>query len=153
MVKKLDFSKAMAQAAADNRNTSIAASATGGLSFGVVNSQQNGKRLSFSKALVSALELEDTVQLLPAAGDAVLFVAKTLPSEVSFPGKLSGEGKKICYSGPLVALITDAFRLDYTGGRTSHSFSHIEFEDMGGVKVAAIHIPVGQAADAAGTDV
>lgn len=149
MVKKLDFSKAMAQAAAVNKNVTIAAASVGGYSFGVVNSKNNGKRLSFSKALVAALDLEDTVELLPAAADGVLFAAKELPADVSFKGKLSGEGKKICYSGSLVGLITSSFNLDYSGGKTSKSFSNIEIQDVDGIKVAAIYIPMGECADTA----
>ena len=140
-----DFSKAMAQAAAANKNITITTASLGGFSFGIVNSRHNGKRLSFSKALVVALDLEGTVELLPAAADGVLFVAKKLPADISFEGKLSGEGKKLCYSGSLVALVTEAFKLDFSE-KTSMSFSHVEIQDVDGIKVAAIHIPMGESA-------
>lgn len=142
MVKNIDFAKALAQAAAVNKNITIVTASVGGYSFGVVNSKNNGKRLSFSKALVAALDLEDTVELLPAAADGVLFVAKKLPTEVSFEGKLSGDGKKLCYSGSLVALVTESFKLDFSE-KTSMSFAHVEIQDVDSTKVAAIHIPVG----------
>lgn len=140
MVKKLDFSQAMAQAAAANKNITVTTASVGGYSFGIVNSKNNGKRLSFSKALVAALDLEDTVELLPAAADGVLFVAKKLPTDVSFEGKLTGDGKKLCYSGSLVALVTESFKLDFSE-KTSMSFAHVEIQDVDGTKVAAIHFP------------
>ena len=41
-------------------------------SFGVVNSKKNGKRLSFSKALVAKLELTDKTYITPVKEDGVI---------------------------------------------------------------------------------
>lgn len=140
MVKNINFSEALAAAAVDERNhTFVSTTASGPISFGVVNNV-NGKRLSISKALAEALALEDRMEILPSFEENVLFVGKKLPVDKSFPGKLSGTDKKICYSAELVERVTTAFNLDFSG-KTSMSVNTIEFTEIEGNTVAVVHFP------------
>ena len=63
------------------------------LSFGVVNSKTNGKRLSFSKALVTKLELKDAAYITPIKEDSVIIVAGAQLFE-SYKCDLRGNDKK-----------------------------------------------------------
>lgn len=120
--------------------TPVVATSTGQYSFGIVNSRHNGKRLTFSKALVKKLGLEDEVQFFPMPEDHVLFVGKTLALNGVSVGTLSGdENRKICYSGPIVAEITNAFGLDFSN-KTSTSFADMSFKEIDGVTIAAISV-------------
>ena len=106
-------------------------------SFGVVNSKNNGKRLSFSKALAKELTLDDAVYLIPIPSEGVLMVAKKLPFVRASVGTLKGDDKKICYGADLVELVTKCFGLDFSK-RTSMSFTDIEFDEKDGIKIALI---------------
>jgi hypothetical protein len=140
MVKKINFSDALAKAAADERNHSFVSTTTSGpVSFGVVNNI-NGKRLTLSKALAAALGLEDAMEILPSHDENFLFVGKKLPVDKAFPGKLSGADKKICYSAELVERVTTAFNLDFSD-KTSMSVNTIEFTEIDGNPVAVVHFP------------
>ena len=152
MVKNINFSEALAAAAVDERNHSfVSTTASGPLSFGVVNNV-NGKRLTLSKALSAALGLEDVMEILPSYEESILFVGKKLPAAKVFEGKLSGAEKKICYSSELVERVTTAFNLDFSN-RTSMSVSTIEFTEIEGAPVAVVHFPrVGEDATPSGGD-
>lgn len=140
MVKNISFSEALAAAAVDKRNhTFVSTTASGPISFGVVNNV-NGKRLTLSKALSAALSLEDAMEILPSYEENVLFVSKKLPAAKVFKGKLSGADKKICYSAELVERVTTAFNLDFSG-KTSMSVNTIEFTEIEGNTVAVVHFP------------
>lgn len=140
MVKNIDFSEAIAKAAADERNNSfIPTTASGSFSFGIVNNI-NGKRLTLSKALAVALGLEDAVEILPYHDENFLFVGKKLPAAKVFQGKLRGADKKICYSAELVERVTTAFNLDFNG-KTSMSFNSVELTEIEGTPVAVVHFP------------
>lgn len=106
-------------------------------SVGIVNSEGNGKRVSFSKALTRKLELTDTVCLLPLPEDGVVLISKEPLHPDSTVGKLSGNEKKICYSAGIVALLIDTFGLDFAG-HTSRSFSNIQMDDSGPVVYAVL---------------
>ena len=152
MVKNINFSEALAAAAVDERNHSfVSTTASGPLSFGVVNNV-NGKRLTLSKALSAALGLEDIMEILPSYENNFLFVGKKLPAAKVFGGKLSGAEKKICYSSELVERVTTAFNLDFSN-RTSMSVSTIEFTEIEGAPVAVVHFPrAGEDATPSGGD-
>ena len=140
MVKNINISEALAAAAVDERNhTFVSTTASGPISFGVVNNI-NGKRLTLSKALSAALSLEDAMEILPSYEENVLFVSKKLPAAKVFTGKLSGADKKICYSSVLVERVTTAFNLDFSN-KTSMSVNTIEFTEIEGVPVAVVHFP------------
>lgn len=96
-------------------------------SFGIVNSNGNGRRLSFSKALAAMLELEDTVQILPIVNEGCILLGKNLPTAKASTVSLCGDGKKIAYASQIVTMLTKLFKLDFSG-RVSHSFRDISFE-------------------------
>lgn len=99
-------------------------------SLGVVNSESNGKRLTFSKALSAQLGLEEEVSILPNIKTGELIVAKSIDSGKAHRGKLSGKDKKICYNAGMVQLVTQAFNLDFSE-RVSRSFSTVKFGNSG----------------------
>lgn len=109
----------------------------GRYSFSVVNSESNGKRISISKALAEALDLEDSVSLLPIQEEGLLMLSKKPLSAKASSGRLKERGKKLCYNASLVRLITDAFRLDFSN-HVSLSFSDISIEDHEGEPVAVV---------------
>lgn len=115
------------------RNTA----SNGKYSFSVVNSDSNGKRISISKALAEALDLEDGVSLLPVQEEGLLMLSKKPLSAKASSGKLNGSGKKLCYNAGLVRLITDTFRLDFSD-HVSLSFSDIAVQESEGEPVAVV---------------
>lgn len=137
--KSFDFQSAFARAKQNTRPQEIPAG-NSMYSFGIVNSKNNGKRLTFSKALSTKLSLEDHVELLTLEEEHLLFIGKNLTADQPLEGRLSGEDKKICYSGPLVAVLTDVFGLDFSK-RASMSFSNITFHTDGDIAIAVVHIP------------
>ena len=105
-------------------------------SFGIVNSKRNGKRLSFSKALVAKLELEDTVYITPVKEDGVIILAGTRLFDC-YSCDLRGDDKKISYSSGVVEALTEIFGLTF-GKHVSMSFNSIEFDEHEGVPVAIV---------------
>ena len=78
-------------AKANATNIPVVNAAAGGsskYSMGIVNSKDNGKRLTFSKALSAKLGLTETVQMLPLIEEGVLLVAKELPGNSVSSGSL-----------------------------------------------------------------
>lgn len=112
---------------------------TGGYSFNVVYSENNGKRIAFSKALSAKLALEDEIELFPIPDENVLVVSKNLPDNRSIKCKLSGKDKKIGYNSSAVKLIIDSFNLNFDSS-TSKSFSNIKIDELDGVSIAQIEI-------------
>ena len=106
--------------------------------FGVVFNR-NSKRLSFTKGLAEPLGLEETVDIFPLVDEGVVLIASRLDFEGVSSGKVCGEGKKISYSAPLVEMIVSAFNLDYSAC-SSKSFDSISFDEIDGIKVAAVKI-------------
>ena len=145
---KYDINTLLAKANEDDVPSISASAGSSGYSFSVVYSKSNSKRLSFSKALVEKLQLEDVVYLVPVPSEKVLLIAKELHHKRVSNGKLSGEesGKKICYHANLAKLMVDSFELDYTGGKTSYSFGRIDFMDNDGVTVAVVDMTTAKAA-------
>lgn len=127
----------------------IFASATGGkYSFGVVNSRNNGKRVTLSKTLAKDLGIvgeENKLMLLPIPSKKVLLLGTELPAELASVCFLKGEDKKISYSADIVKLVADSFQLDFDG-RTSMSFADIEIDTTGATPVAIVNMdaPSGQ---------
>ena len=107
----------------------ITANTNGDYSFGIVNSESNGKRVSISKSLSIKLELTDNLAILPMIDDGVVLLAKELPFPATSRVSIRGKEKKIAYSASLVHLLTEAFGLDYSA-RTSMSFSDIDFDTI-----------------------
>ena len=113
---------------------------SGAYSVGIVNSRNNGKRVSLSKALCEKLGLTEKAAFMPIADEKVLLIGKTLSFCTPLVGKLSGEGKKLCYNSGIVASLTAEFGLDFSSC-TSMSFSKVEFEtDENGEIIAVVTI-------------
>lgn len=105
-------------------------SSHGKLSFGIVNSAANGKRVSFSKALATSLQLEEngTVKIIPVPDLGVIMIGKDLSVEKTYvcPLKFSKE-RFVSYHSACVAGITESFGLDFKK-HVSMSFSRIEID-------------------------
>ena len=109
-------------------------------SLGIVNSRNNGKRLTISKSIADNLELTDKVYAMPAVDDRKLVLSRTQVFPNSVELTLSGEGKKISYSARFVLLLTDMFGLDFSE-HVSRTFTDITFDEYEGVPVAVISFP------------
>ena len=131
---KLDIIKKAQAVSLPSINTT--SRGNGKFSFGVVNSKRNGKRLSFSKALVAKLELEDTVYITPVKEDGVIILAGTRLFDC-YSCDLRGDDKKISYSSGVVEALTEIFSLDFSK-HVSMSFNNIEFDEHECTPVAII---------------
>lgn len=102
---------------------------TSNLSFNIVNSNRNGKRLKLSKDLAQALGLTDSAAMLPLKEEGVLLIAEKLPYE-AYQVSLKGDNEaKIAYSSGMVALLTQMFELNFTD-HTSMSFTNITIHPL-----------------------
>ena len=137
---KFNFDKICAAAEQQQLPMNTNVVSRGKLSVGIVNSQNNGKRLSISKALAEALDLKDEIAILPVPTEGVVLMSKVLP----FPGttvcKLRGDGKKVAYGAGLVRQLTECFGLDFSE-RVSCTFADIAINDLDGVPVAVVAMP------------
>lgn len=127
--------------AAENVPVAVKSTSSGSskLSFGIVYSEENGKRLSFSKALVKTLGLTDSVSIFPLVEEGVILISKNLDNENASIGKLKKEGKKYCYNAAIVKMLIEAFNLNFEG-HVSRSYDDISFEYIDDRMVAAIKI-------------
>ena len=119
-------------------------------SFGIVYSKNNGKRISLSKSLAKALNVDhkdSKIMLLPVPGQNVLLLSSELPTNVASSCCLSGEDKKIGYASEIVKLLMDVFNLDFSD-KTSMSFADIQLDTTGAAPVAIVKMSnvAGQAA-------
>lgn len=114
---------------------------TSNLSFDIVNSKRNGKRVKLSKDLAQAVDLTDSADMLPLEEEGLLMVAKKLPFEAACPVLLKGDNEaKIAYNSGVVALLTQMFGLNFAD-HTSMSFSNITIDKLeDGTPVALIPI-------------
>lgn len=143
MVKKSDFNFKELFAEIETDDTLPMVSGNGGsnvLSFGVVNSESNGKRISISKALCEKLGLEKEAQIAIVPSKGVIVVAKELTSKNICKCKLRGErGRKISYNSGLVRTLTETFDLDFSK-RTSITFTDIEVQLHDGEIFAIVYM-------------
>jgi hypothetical protein len=135
------FNKAFNNRKSINEMSATSSSTSGYVgtySMTVVNSKNNGKRCTFSKALSKKLGLRDSIAIAIAPDDGLVFLASKFPDDDEIYS-LSGEDKKICYNTAIVKNITEAFKLDYDK-KTSRSFGDITFETNNGIIIAAVKI-------------
>ena len=127
--------------AAENVPVAVKSTSSGSskLSFGIVYSEENGKRLSFSKALVKTLGLTDSVSIFPLVEEGIILISKDLENENASVGKLSKKEKKYCYNAAIVKMLIDAFKPDFNG-HVSKSYDDISFEYVDDKMVAAVKI-------------
>ena len=111
---------------------SVASMATGRgiMSFGLVNSEGNGKRFTLTKSLINANRIDKKVALLPIPEEGVLLLAEKLPFENAIEKtlKLKGEAR-LSYAAPVVALLTECFKLNF-GTHVSMSFQDITIDKL-----------------------
>ena len=89
---------------------------TGKMSFGIVNSGKNGKRLTFSKLLAQKVGLTDRAYLALAPSENYVLIACKAISENAIECKFSNaeeSEKKISYNASAVYAITDMFGLNF----------------------------------------
>lgn len=146
MNNKINSLSDLISTAESSTSTQVVSGSGSKYSFSIVNSQNNGKRLSFSKSLATDIGLTDTVFILPSVASGEIFVTSSSISGKCSKAPLSGADKKLCYSTPLVKMIVSAFGLNFAG-HTSMSFPDVTIEDFGDVKVARISMaqPVAEA--------
>ena len=110
-------------------------------SMGIVRSERNGKRISFSSALVDRLELEDTVFITAFPTEGLLILGSTAYSEDSTEFYLrdnKGHGK-LCYNASLVEFLINAFDLDYSD-HVSKTFTDITFSEDANPPMAIVKL-------------
>lgn len=119
----------------------VAPSGNAHLSFGIVNSKRNGKRVTLSKSLVSAIEVAESAAMIPIPDKGVLMIGKALPYEAASNVNLKDDGGgKIAYNSGMVALLTQTFGLNFTD-HVSVSYSDIEVNTLdNGTPVAIVKI-------------
>lgn len=111
------------------------------LSFGIVNSKRNGKRVTLSKSLTSAIEVDKSAAMLPIPDKGVLMIAKALPYKAASTVNLKNDGGgKVGYNSGMVALLTQTFGLNFTD-HVSVSYSDIDVNTLdNGTPVAIVKI-------------
>lgn len=99
-------------------------------SFGIVNSEGNGKRLSLSKAMVTKLGIENAETVYVAVSEVdnsvIISESASLDHGHKCNVKKSGE-KRILYAAGAVKDIVDTFKIPFDG-KTSRSYNHMEFD-------------------------
>ncbi len=114
------------------------------MSLGIVNSEANGRRVSFSKALSTALGLKTTAEIALVPDEGCVLIAAKLPHANVIKAKLSAkgskEGRKISYSASAVHALTEAFKLNFAE-HVSVSYDDVTVEALDdGTKVAVVEI-------------
>jgi len=113
------------------------------LSFNIVNSPRNGKRLRFSRGLACAVGVTENADMLPLPDEGLLMVAEKLPFDAACTVSLKNDSRsnaKICYNTDMVLLLTNVFNLDFTD-HVSMSFENISLDTLSdGTDVALIPI-------------
>ena len=113
------------------------------MSFCIVNTLENGKRIKLSSSLVEALGNPETVQMNALENN--LKIGKSLKN-CSVDFKLSRQDT--IYSSGLVEEITDFFKLDFSD-RTSMSFDEVKIKTrhVGDEEIPYVVIRVGNEAE------
>ena len=120
----------------NNTNTIVVSTGATKYSLGIVNNI-NGKRISISKALSTALALNDTACFLPVEEENQLLISAAPIGDRSSLSSLSGADKKISYNAALVQMLTNCFKLDFSD-KTSSSFNDIYIDNSTGTPVAVV---------------
>lgn len=105
-------------------------SSHGKLSFGIVNSAANGKRVSFSKALATSLQLEEngSVKIIPVPDMGVIMIGKDLSIDKTYVCSLKiSKERFVSYNADCVLGLTISLELDFKT-RVSMSFDRIEID-------------------------
>ncbi len=127
-----DFSALRAPKAKSNSRGSV--SSTGVVS--IINSKKNGKRLEFSKELMTELNKPTSFQF--AFIDNALIIGEKLPNiEENFNIMKMGK-KDVVYGASLIREIAQELGLDYSNGRTSITLRDVAYKTIEGFTIAII---------------
>ena len=125
----------MVQGATQLDTTSQKKGGAGKASISIVNSEENGKRVSLSKTLIELLENPKTIQFLVADEERLLIGEHLGEDYTNF--SFSKEGGRIIYSSSLVNELVKRFEIDYTD-RVSASFDHVKVRKYKDYPVAIV---------------
>ena len=103
-----------------------------------MNTCGNGNRLTLSKALIKELELDEHIYIVPNIYDNEIILSGVEIGDISSKATLSKD-KKFVYSAPIVKMLTELFKLNYSG-ISSLSFSDITIDLYKDNKVAVVKI-------------
>ena len=116
------------------------------ISFGLVNSDHNGVRATFSKGLFDALKLNSVknaageeeywVDVYPLE-EKSLAIGGSLGIDQAYRCKLCGSGRKVAYNSQMVKDLVAYYQLDYSE-KTSMTFYNIQFERINDDKIIAV---------------
>lgn len=107
------------------------------LSISIINSENNGKRIVFSKYLLTKLGNPSALQFVIFPEENSLFIGSNLlPDENKYA--FTKEDSNILYCGKVINQIVETFNLDYSNGKTSITFSNIEIEEENGNVIATV---------------
>lgn len=110
-----------------SKGKSRGARTTGGFAS-LINSKGNGKRLTFAKAFLEKLNIEEAMDLSITPNG--IAIGNKLPKNAeTFPLRTSGNNGVI-YSYSLVEEVTEQFDLDFSD-RVSITFTNVEFINDG----------------------
>lgn len=136
--KNLDYLLKKAAASAPTA-LSQCSGTVGTYSFGIVNSKSNGKRITLSKSLGNALNLENAIEFMAVPEEGTLLISKAFPEGTAIQCELKGDSddQRKCYNTSVVKALIKDFQLDFDG-RTSRSFNKISIDKSGNVPVAIV---------------
>lgn len=107
------------------------------VSLSIVNSDNNGKRISFTSTLLEKLDNPSALQFVLSKEDGCVVIGEELrPDERKIV--FSKKGSNVLYCGGIIKEITETFNLDYSD-KTSQSFDNIEFDEYMDKPIAIIY--------------
>ena len=127
-MKNYNFNNIINSSTADNISHSASRSGNGKYSFGIVCSEQNGKRVSITASLASKLNIDSEMFITSYASNGFIVLSSSKLNEQSVKYTLRGKEKKIAYNASLVHYLIDTFNLNFEG-HVSRSFDNIEFNN------------------------
>lgn len=127
-MNNFNFDKIINRSTADNISHSASRSGNGKYSFGIVCSEQNGKRVSLTTSLASKLNIDDEMFITSYASKGFIVISPKKLNDKSVMYTVKGADKKIAYNSSLVHYLIDTFNLNFEG-HVSRSFDNIEFNN------------------------
>ncbi|EGC92681.1 hypothetical protein HMPREF9402_2866 [Turicibacter sp. HGF1] len=112
----------------NNSTHSVGARGRGGLS--IINSENNGKRITLTKKWWIELGQPQTIQF--AMHNHTLVVGECLGDQFPSFSWITKDQKPVLYHSALVKELVNYYQLDYSNGRTSLSFGEIQLKKING---------------------
>jgi hypothetical protein len=127
-------------------------SGNGVMSFSIIKSDVNGKRITLSKTLVSALELSEksneqgyvTIYIMPLTAKGLILISSKQMHPQAKAFSVRGGATKVAYNSKLVQELARIFNLDYSDC-VSRSFRDITFVEGANPPIAKIRLAVSTA--------